>query len=802
MVVENIVDQDVLEPLDLSSGESDDDASNKKHATLLDDLTALGDTGKRKKKIVKRTRIEPSKEISEFTWNTSGQEKLALHELVAPLKGTTQSIADIKKRLSKLEKSSKTLDVPLPKPQAERIERTVAYQATSKDISKWAPTIRKNRDAEQLVFPLQEFKPPAITTKSMVANFKPQNAMEMEIAAVLKGSKPLLERKDKELTQAEEEALKSFDLEEAMERRAQLQKARALQSYYEAKCRRIKKIKSKKYHRVLKKEEKKVLDKIDVSVLAKEDPELFKSELAKAEKMRALERANLRHRNTSKWAKNLITRGQKSKEDQDNLREQLRVSRQLTEHKVLAQSDEEEMEDVLVVKDDEDQAKQLHLLSSSGGSSDNPWLLGQNDQEVKDKLENAAPLHLKKLQPVQNEDVDELQDEGVGGDEKLSSGEEWEADDETSTQLDVVNSSAEKIKSKKKKKKKIKNVADNLDNESDLISEKNVKRKKGKIKKKKIVDDTESVVEEATFNDTNLEVTGDNTAVNYANLKPTPGIDSIEDDKTNLDARPILESAESANQQDSLDANIESLESDQEYEGVAKPTEAVKKVKKKKKKNTAEDSSLKKKKKSKKERKMEEMNNITKSDKEVCEVIVNNEDEDMNQDDDASDSEHLMNIREAFANDDVVGDFVNEKDELLESAKPVDLTLPGWGEWTGPGMKVSSRKRKKFTKEEKDKPARKDAKLSHVIINEDRNKKMAKIKVSNVPFPYTSKAEFERSIRQPIGPHWNTPSVVNKLTEPRIKVRAGHVIKPLHATKGQKKAWKSNQDNKEKRTKT
>jgi U3 small nucleolar RNA-associated protein 14 len=383
--------------------------------------------------------------------------------------------------------------------------------------------------------------------------------------------------------------------------------------------------------------------------------------------------------------------------------------------------------------------------------------------------------------------------EGVGGDEKVSSGEEWEADDETSTQLDVDNSSAEKIKSKKKKKKKIKNVADNLDNESDLISEKNVKRKKGKIKKKKIVDDTESVVEDATFNDTNLEVNGDNTAVTHANLKPTSGINSIEDDKTNVDARPILESAESTNQQDSLDANIESLESDQEYEGVAKPTEAVKKVKKKKKKNTAEDSSIKKKKKSKKERKMEEMNNITKSDKEVCEMIVNNEDEDMNQDDDASDSEHLMNIREAFANDDVVGDFVNEKDALLESAKPVDLTLPGWGEWTGPGLKVSSRKRKKFTKEEKDKPARKDAKLSHVIINEDRNKKMAKIKVSNVPFPYTSKAEFERSIRQPIGPHWNTPSVVNKLTEPRIKVRAGHIIKPLHATKGQKKAWKSNQ---------
>ena len=36
-------------------------------------------------------------------------------------------------------------------------------------------------------------------------------------------------------------------------RRAELQRARALQSYYEARARREKRIKSKKYHRILKK---------------------------------------------------------------------------------------------------------------------------------------------------------------------------------------------------------------------------------------------------------------------------------------------------------------------------------------------------------------------------------------------------------------------------------------------------------------------------------------------------------------------------------------------------------------------
>ena len=71
--------------------------------------------------------------------------------------------------------------------------------------------------------------------------------MEKEISEVLHGSKHLLERKDRELTEAEEKALQTVDLEEALERRKELQRTRALQSYYEVKCHRAKKIKSKKY---------------------------------------------------------------------------------------------------------------------------------------------------------------------------------------------------------------------------------------------------------------------------------------------------------------------------------------------------------------------------------------------------------------------------------------------------------------------------------------------------------------------------------------------------------------------------
>jgi len=45
-------------------------------------------------------------------------------------------------------------------------------------------------------------------------------------------------------------------------------------------------------------------------------------------------------------------------------------------------------------------------------------------------------------------------------------------------------------------------------------------------------------------------------------------------------------------------------------------------------------------------------------------------------------NEHLLSVREAFAGDDVVEEFVREKEKEIEKGKPeeVDLTLPGM--WT------------------------------------------------------------------------------------------------------------------------
>ena len=56
----------------------------------------------------------------------------------------------------------------------------------------------------------------------------------------------------------------------------------------------------------------------------------------------------------------------------------------------------------------------------------------------------------------------------------------------------------------------------------------------------------------------------------------------------------------------------------------------------------------------------------------------------------------------------------------------------------------------------------------NVIISEKRDKKAAKYLVKDLPYPYTSKAQFERAMDAPIGPEWNTRVGFQRGTLPRV----------------------------------
>ena len=79
---------------------------------------------------------------------------------------------------------------------------------------------------------------------------------------MLAGSRAVV-REGEELSEIEKAGLEGLTAKEAMERKAELAKIRALQTYQEAKYRRQGKIKSKKYRKIARKEREK--EKLQVS---------------------------------------------------------------------------------------------------------------------------------------------------------------------------------------------------------------------------------------------------------------------------------------------------------------------------------------------------------------------------------------------------------------------------------------------------------------------------------------------------------------------------------------------------------
>lgn len=139
-----------------------------------------------------------------------------------------------------------------------------------------------------------------------------------------------------------------------------------------------------------------------------------------------------------------------------------------------------------------------------------------------------------------------------------------------------------------------------------------------------------------------------------------------------------------------------------------------------------------------------------------------------------------LTIAEAFEDDDIVADFERDQEDERRKGEPeeVNLTLPGWGSWAGTGIEKRQHKKKlilKFPKQE----ARREENKGHVIIVDNDNRKLRDHQVSKLPFPFTSVAEYEASIRAPIGRDF-VPAVAHQLLiKPAVTTQLGAIIEPM-----------------------
>ncbi|KAG7259938.1 hypothetical protein CRUP_014147 [Coryphaenoides rupestris] len=381
-----------LEKIDLDCVEDDDDLidegdeivpsedeDDRKHQKLLEAISALG--GKKKRKLAERS--EATIQISEFSVDAKGEgDKINLSDLIQTIANTAAVSAQTKAHLKKLQLKDKTVDSPLSKQETERIQRNVAFQRTAEEVSRWQSIIKQNQKAEQQVFPLNQEAPGPRPIEQVVCGWKARTPLEQEIFLLLSANKQPINKPA--LTPVEEESLKAMSLEDAKIRRAELQKARALQSYYEAKARRERSIKSKKYHKVHNKAKRKDFVKKFDEMLQK-DPVGALEELQKLELGRMKERMSLKHQNSGKWAKSKAIMAKYDEGARKAMQQQLEVNKDLTQKLVTTLDDEGE-------DDDDGEAADPDLLpdfvndAEPGLDPANPWMRGKlsKDSEVGD----------------------------------------------------------------------------------------------------------------------------------------------------------------------------------------------------------------------------------------------------------------------------------------------------------------------------------------------------------------------------------------------------------------------------------
>uniref|UniRef100_A0A5G2QFJ2 UTP14A small subunit processome component n=1 Tax=Sus scrofa TaxID=9823 RepID=A0A5G2QFJ2_PIG len=664
--------EDLPKDYSLSTSEDEGDSDGeRKHQKLLEAISSLD--GKNRQKLTERS--EASLKVSEFNVSSEGSgEKLVLSDLLEPIK-TSSSVAAVKKQLNRV-KSKKTVELPLHR---EEIERA-------------------------------------------------RTPLEQEIFNLLhKNKQPVT---DPLLTPVEKASLKAMSLEEAKMRRAELQRARALQSYYEARARREKKIKSKKYHKVLKKGKAKQALK-EFEKLRKVNPAAALEELEKLEKARMMERMSLKHQNSGKWAKSKAIMAKYDLEARQAMQEQLARNKELTQK--IQRASESEEEEGGAKEEGEPLVPDVVNEVQVKVNGPNPWMFRNHSSDAREAEVQEGPE--EGAEPAGHE-ASESEEEGPGAEEDmlLKEFEERRSLRQKSGLNGPVGSPETKDSSSQEVLSELRALAQRLNKENRRSGRQEVSAaRKGTVLQVQREEPAEEEEEPL--------------------LLQRPERAQTLDELEELGREGCLQNEELPR------AAVEGqqLETNPNNHLGATPKE-----------------------KKRKEQMIDLQNLLTTKSPSVKSLAVPTTVEEL---EDEEERDQRQMIKEAFAGDDVIRDFLKEKREAVEASKPkdVDLTLPGWGEWGGVGLKPSAKKRRRFLIKTPEGPPRKDKNLPNVIISEQRNIHAAAHQVRVLPYPFTHHQQFERTIQTPIGSTWNTQRAFQKLTMPKVVTKPGHIIKPIKA---------------------
>ncbi|GJE97818.1 Utp14 domain-containing protein [Phanerochaete sordida] len=749
------------------------DAGTKRKAPEEGDSAeaAADDKRKRRRRMLKeqtQTGLE-----SEFAAQ-AGASKLSLDDLLAPLDSSSSTLQSLKKSVKVLASSSskaKTLSAPLAHRAQERLDREAAYEQTKEEIDKWSATMRRIKDAEHLSFPLQAEGTSKVSNLELAAKFKPTTELESAVDRLLKSAK----MREQDIAQTEALKMNHLSVEEVAQRRAELAKMRELMFRAEAKAKRVAKIKSKTYRRLKKKEKAKLAAKLGELSDAEDDEEAQ----LKHEVERARERATLRHKNTGKWAQAMKHRGELDEDQRRDIHEMLDRGEKLRRRIQGRDSDEsgDEDEDTDIEGEGADARIKARafdeLRAVEDADADAPEAQGKKGKSVFEMkfMKDAMARDKRRADEIADDFVREL-----GGripDEDEEGDEEGPRPPDASTQRMGGRMSFR---------------PGNIPELSRALPS--------------LASDTSSVTLKST------DLAGDGHADSSMPASPTsplsqrptvpqepanPWLATPEDgpsrggqkkhevvvgknskgaEKSKAKLRKRVRQREEEKEKAREEAAVEISMTDvmtigagaaQNAEaGPSKPAKSKQPQKKASAQASAEadDDDV--------HSEVEEQERLAAKGKGRAKGVKAFEQREL--------------VARAFAGDNVMQEFEEAKRrEIQEDApKEVDTTLAGWGSWGGQGTKKAAPKPYLVKKVAGvDPTTRADYKKAHVIISEKRDKKAARYLVKDLPFPYTSKAQFERNMDTPIGTEWNTRVGFQRSTLPKVVKKMGTVITPL-----------------------
>lgn len=719
------VPSDDDEDIPSDSDRSDDDKGDK-HLRMLEGITGLPSEafdGKEKKGVVLA-----------YLQGDFDDRKLSIHDLLEPLQ-KKPGHNKLKKRIQQLEAKPMTIHAPLPKVQKERLERKVAYEHSKKDITKWEPLVKKNREAPTLYF--QEDVDVGVRTVGAIASeFEPRTEFEKKMAALVRDPE-LAEAHSKDGAKLLE--LNKVSIEDVRERQNQLAKMRSLLFRHEMKAKHIKKIKSKTYHRILKKE------KLKAAAAGMEvDPEAVKELAMKQEFKRAEERMTLKHKNSSKWAKRVLQRGLQTQDEgtraaiSEQLRQHALLTRKMNSIKDSSSSDESSDDDD---SDDDDELSPGDKVSKRLNRAKEKTIkvIEEEDEDPKSGV-LALPFMERALKKKKEAAEEEAR---IALQEYDSSLGRFEDGGEECSKLNKPSGRKVFGAAKKQPEQPSKRIESENTMNSDSEDDFEPKEHGASHEVKNEVEDVQigtALIDESNMGHKSL-------FKNFDDIIKDP------DPKTTYDVAIFASGSwKKTKGENKSDAST------RKSEAAANPTLFSQDIK------------------------VMGQNSDSDSDEEMVDGILTSGKADYEL------PSQTDLIHRAFAGDDVEAEFEKDKMEVLNEENPEPekpVMLPGWGQWTGvqqkrgpPSWMLEEHERAKRKREEALK-MRKDSNLKHVIISEKIDKKAEKLHANSLPFPYKSKEVYEQSIRMPLGPEYNPAVSVSALNRPSVVKKAGTIIKPI-----------------------